>query len=256
MRRVTVFTALMILALLSSLIMLTAPANSETSAVGIELDGDTSIAIGSTNHYVLTISGGPAETGGVWSYNIIPIYENRTGSPKVEPENKSSDNNVFHFNFTAPAAVQRVKLKIEAESNNATDTETAERIVELKVVKPIVIRAKVFNEGEVSVDQAKVLFYGNSKLIGTKYVDVPPHANRTLVLNYTTYADGANKVTIKIDPENEILTLAGGNTEITKTVYYKEDAGKYEGLYQFFVVVLALMLLWTANWTRKKVRGY
>jgi hypothetical protein len=253
MRRALFLTALLALSIFTAL---ASPVSSETSNVAIDFTGDTTIAIGSTNHYVLNLTGGPAATGGTWDYNIIPIYENSTGSPKVEPKNMSSEDNVFHFNFTAPDVGQVVKLKIVAESRNVTDTSSSERIIDIKVVKPILIKAKVFNEGDVAVNQAKVYFYANSGLISTKYVDVPANTDRTLWVNYTTYVEGANKITIKIDPENEVLKLAGGTTEISKTIYYKEDAGKFEGLYMLGVFVMVIMLLWTANWTRKKVRGY
>ena len=251
--KLSIFIGLLIIMSIFSSLALTA--SSQTSNVAIDYEGDSRIAINSRNQYVLTLTGGPADTGGTWEYTIIPIYENWTGAPKVEPKNASSESNVF-FNFTAPGVAQLVKLKVLAESKNGTDSSTNERIIEIKVVKPIVISTTVYNSGDVSVEQAKVLFYANSNLISTKYVDLPANGNVTVHLNYTTYVEGKNSITIKIDPENEILKLAGGKTEITKVVYYREDAGKYEGLYILFIIVLIFMLLYVVNWTRKKVRGF
>ncbi len=232
------------------------PATAEKT--GIELIGPRVVAVGSVTQYTVKITGGPAENGnGTWEYRATLIPENYSGQPRIDQINGTSNStNIFTFNLTASDVEQTMKIVLKGTSSNETDSATVEKTIKIKVVKPIVLRAVVRNNGEMDAENVPVSFYVNGKLIGTKYVDVPAKGETEVSLNWTTYSDGEYSIKVVIDADNKLLELDEGNNALTSRVFVETHVKNLTGLYGFGIFVMCLITLYTFLWFIKKRRGY
>lgn len=211
------------LIVIMALLMVSIVPTGHVSAVGdvfIRLDGPTALATGSSQMYTLTISGGPAEQGGNFSYRISLSGLNTTGA-SVSPMTGNSTSGTFSLNITAPDIPQTLKVMINATSGNSAKSVTVEKTFSIRILRPIVISQGILNSGDVEAKNILVKFYVDDIFIGSKVVDVPAKSNVTVKYDWIVVNEkpGEHQVKVVMDAQNELVELSEGNNVAYHTIY-------------------------------------
>ena len=213
-----------IIVIMALLMVSLVPAGHVSAAgdVFIKLDGATAMATGNSQMYTLTISGGPGEEGGNFSYHISLGGLNTTGA-SVSPMTGNSTSGTFSLNITAPSLPQTLKVIINATSGNSAKSVTLEKTFSIRVLRPIVISQGVLNSGDLEARNVLVKFYVDEKFIGSKVVNVPAKSNVTVKYDWIAINEnpGAHHVKIVMDAGNELVELSEGNNIAHTTIYIK-----------------------------------
>jgi len=228
-----------------------APNASAYGGIEVTLQHPLFAGINETVQCVMTISGGPAQNGGNYSYGATVIGTNTTGSligPAAGPSQRSG---VFKLNITMPeVAPQTIKIRVNATSTGATSTasDTLQRDFEIKVVVPIVMKATVVNKGPVPVSNVTARFFADGTLLSTQTFNVS--ANGTQILSYSwtflKIKNGKHVVTITVDDPNDIVEFTDGNNVISRDIWIGKQSNVTGAVLSGGVVVLAVLvfLMW------------
>ena len=249
----TVLTALMIMGMFMVALL---PAGNVSAAgdVFVRLDGPVAMATGSSQMYTLTISGGPGEEGGNFSYRISLSGLNTTGA-SVSPMTGNSTSGTFSLNITAPSIPQTLKIMVNATSSNAAKAVTVEKTFSIQILRPIVISQGILNSGDIEAKNVLVKFYVDDRFIGSKVVDVPAKSNVTVKYEWIAVNEkpGAHQVKVVMDASNELVELSEGNNVAYSTIYIKGNSTITTVLWISIGGLLAVVfLLFTMKGKKKK----
>ncbi len=247
------YALIVVLALLTVSVV---PAGHVSAAgeVFIRLDGPTAMATGSSQMYTLTISGGPGEEGGNFSYRISLDGLNTTGA-SVSPMTGNSTSGTFSLNITAPNIPQTLKVMVNATSSNAARSVTVEKTFSIQILRPIVISQGILNSGDMEAKNVLVKFYVDDKFIGSKVVDVPAKSNVTVKYDWIAVNEkpGAHQVKVVLDASNELVELSEGNNVAYSTIYIKGSNTLTTILWVSIASLLVLLfLLYSMKGKKKK----
>ncbi len=255
--------ALSILAVAAILLPLLAvlPASPNASAfsgIDVAIEGPTFAGINQTIHLTMTISGGPAENGGNYSYGATIIGANTTGASVDPASAPSQSSGVFKFNVTMPVfAPETITLRINATSQNPTNTvsDTLQKDVKLNVVVPVLLKATLVNKGAVPASNVTAKFFVDGTLLHTAIVNITTNGTQALSYNWTflKLSRGKHIVTISVDDPNKIVEFSDGNNVITREIWYGKQSNVPGAVLTAGVIVLAVLvfLMWLQKPTRK-----
>lgn len=125
----------------------------------------------------------------------------------------------------------------------------------ISVVQPYVFSAQVLNEGGVDVNDVTVSFLVDGVLAGSKTVNLSAQSSAEVSYSWVTagLADGQHVSEIRIDGDNEFVTLYSGEKSYISTFYVgQQDYGGTNWFLGIVLAILALVLLWVY---RKPVRN-
>jgi len=252
MRSYTVIALIMAILMVS---LIPAGPAAASGDVFVRLDGPTALATGSSQIYTLTISGGPGEEGGNFSYSIGLSGLNTTGA-SVSPTTGNSTSGSFSLNITAPAIPQTLKVMVNATSHNAAKSVTVEKSFSIIILRPIVISQKIVNTGDVEAKNVLVKFYVDDSFIGSQVVDsIPAKSDATVEYKWLAEHEspGKHEVKVVVDSQNELVELSEGNNVAYHTIYI--SGGNTIGAVLWAVIgvlIAVLFLLYSMKGKRKK----
>ncbi len=257
-RRV-MLTAMTIAAILLPLVAVlpASPNASAYSGIVVTIDGPTFGGINETIHYVMTITGGPAENGGNFSYGATIVGTNTTGA-SVDPSSAPSQSSgVFKFNVTMPVfAPETITLRINATSQNPTNTiaDTLQKDFKIKVVVPILLKATLVNKGAVPASNVTAKFFADSVLLHSEIVNITANGTQVLSYNWTflKLSTGKHIITIAVDDPNKIVEFSDGNNVITREIWYGKQSNIPGAVLTGGVIFLAVMVF--LMWLQKPMR--
>ena len=198
----------------------------------------------------LTVSGGPAgDMGGNFTYKAEVVADNKTGS-SVSPSSGTSNSGVFRMNITLPGeAPQTIKVKFNVSSKDPATGDSVEKVREytIEVVDPIVIKAVVYNMGDVEAKNVTAKFYADGVYLGMKTFDIAAGASKSISYNWTwLHIDaGEHTVTVVLDGADDIVEFSSGNNVYTMTVYIGEEGNILGGVLTIGVVIMSVFVFLT-----------
>lgn len=247
-RRLAV-VALLVLSLVAPALVLlpTAPNARAFGGIEVTLQHPAFAGINATVPCIMTISGGPAEPGGNYSYTATVIGTNTTGA-SINPANGATQRSgTFKLNVTMPvAAGQTIKVRVNATSTTATGTtsDTLQRDFEFKVVTPVVIKVLVVNTGPVPVTNATARFYADGTLLSTQTFNISGIGSQNLSYNWTflKIKTGKHVVTVTVDDPNNIVEFSDGNNVISRNIWIGKQSNVAGAVLTSGVVILAVLV--------------
>ncbi|MDD1769540.1 MAG: hypothetical protein LUO79_00480 [Methanomassiliicoccales archaeon] len=251
----------MIALLMVSLLALTViPAARPAEAVVLDLhatvEGPTQVAINEKHLYYVNVTGGHgADPGGNFSYFAEVISPSGTDAT-VSPVNGVNASGTFVITITMPSKPGDITLRTNVSGYSSLGTDLQTKLNIISVVSPIVLSAKVVNQGSVPLTKVPIVFYlDGSKVYNTTF-DLAAGASRTIVFNVTNpVSSGQHVVRVELDPNNQFVRFAGGGTVFTQTVYVNPpDYGSTDGLLilLFIMLILVTYLIYKRPKRRKK----
>jgi len=239
------------------LILTSVPTVSAYSSVSVNLEYPTYAGKLQTVSCKLYVSGGPAgDIGGNYSYRAEVVAGNETGS-SVSPTTGSSQQGIFFFNVTMPGeAPQKIKIKVNATSTEWSGKDSKYRVgeFEMLVVDPIVITAKVLNNGPVDAYNVTAKFYADGTLLGTKVFNVSSHASVDLEYNWTFFRidSGKHVVTVTIDDPNNLVEFSDGNNAFSRTIYVGNQGNPMGAILTILLIIVSILVV--LMWFQKPVK--
>lgn len=226
--------------------MVMVSAEEDNSTFTVSIDGPSKIGIDEKHMYKITASSGKNDTNA--SYTWSPKLSGRVASEvTLFPGSGINSNGTFYFNLTAPTKAGEFTLTISVLWKNDTTNMTQETEVKVEVVNPIVLTAAVHNAANLTADDVMVAFYlyddpDNKVMLYNTTVTLDANATEVLVYNWTDYDISAGKHTflVQVDPDQEFVTLANGNSSLEMTIYY--DVAGY-GMVNTLLWVLIIAIL-------------
>lgn len=235
----------MALLLVAAMIALALPAQpaGAASPFYVKVEGRMLVPISETNQYVVSMAGGPAESGGNYSYTAQVSGELSSFDGKVVPSNAQGTTPIFALNVTAPSVAQEITLWINATSVKGTASATASTLIHITVVKPIVISANVVNQGNVTVTGVLVRFLADGAELHNTTITLASGTSQTVTYNWTAQgiSNGEHLITVQLDPQAQFVRLSSGGTVFTQTIYVG-DTG-FGNMDMVMVILFILFLL-------------
>jgi hypothetical protein len=213
-----------------------------TGPIYASLSGPTLIAINEKHQYQVIAVGGPGEgTGGNYSFKF-----ELAGSPKtdalVTPDSGVSTTGRFTTNVSASSFAEDLTLSVSVVSYNSTATSNITKIVVIKVVKPIVISAKVVNQGNATLTGVPVTFFIDDVQLYNTTINLNAKTTKTVVYNWTsqTVSDGEHSVRVELDPNSQFVRFSSGGTIFTQTIWVgaSDTSGNDAILIGLFILLL------------------
>ncbi|GEM_PF-1320992 len=226
----------------------------EYPPVAVFVKGPENIAINATGEYTVKVDGGPASMSdsGWYTFSARIEYENKTGNPGVDPTSGNSTTGVFRINITAPATEQTITLVVTGTSETPDgQKDSAEKRVKIKIVRPVVLKAKVKNEGKIRVENVPVVFYADGKEVARTRVSLDPGEEKTVMVNWTTYDDGPHTVEVKVDPEGNFWDVTTENNVASTQIYINKPHNYLNYLYATVLVLMAFFVYGKVREARK-----
>ncbi len=221
------------------------PAIGHAEAVPLPLhetvEGPMLTAINEKHAYYVNVTGGHgADPDGNYSYAAEIISPSGTDAT-VSPINGVNRSGVFVFNVTMPSKAGQMTLRVNASGYSTLGTDLLSREVLIQVVTPIVMSAKVVNQGSVAVTNVPIVFYLDDAQVHSTTFDLAAGASTTVVFNLTSsVSTGQHTVKIVLDPTNQFARFEGGGSVFTKTIVVNPpDYGSTDGL----LIILFVMLM-------------
>jgi hypothetical protein len=187
----------------------------------ISVHGKTTVAILEKNPYTVFAVGGPAEgVGGNYSF-VVTVEGADVADAVISPSNGKSSTGEFKFNLTAPSASTQMTIVVKVTSESDTGSElTASLNYYINSVVPIVIAAKVVNEGSMALLNVPVYFYGDGRLLDQQNISLTAGASKIVYYNWTeSVRQGQHEVQVVLDPNGEFVRFESGGTDYTQTIY-------------------------------------
>ena len=123
------------------------------------LSGPTLIATNEKPQYQVVAIGGPGESNGNYSFSFTVVGSSSASNALVTPDSGTSKTGRFTTNLTASSFAEDITLSVLVTSYNASATSNITKSIVVKIVKPIVISAKVVNQGNVTLTGIPVAFF-------------------------------------------------------------------------------------------------
>jgi len=235
-----------------------APNASAYGGIEVTLQHPEFAGLNETVQCVMTISGGPAQPGGNYSYGATIIGKNTSGSSINPASGPSQQSGVFKLNITMPEeAPQTIKIRVNASSTSAASetSDTLQRDFEIKVVVPVVMKATVVNTGPVPVSNVTARFFADGTLLSTQTFNVSANGTQQLSYSWTflKIKNGKHVLTITVDDPNNIVEFTDGNNVISRDIWIGKQSNVAGAVLSGGVVVLAVLvfLMWVQKPKRK-----
>jgi hypothetical protein len=221
------------------------------SPLFLKVEGPTLVSVSEMNQYTITGVGGPAESGGNYSFAAYVTGSQSDFTGFVRPLAGVSARSTFLVNVTAPNLGQTMTLFINMTSTKGLDTERASTSIVITVVNPIVISARVVNQGSMGVSGVPVKFLADGKQLYNTTIDLAAGESRTLVYNWTAQgiSSGEHLVTVELDPNGQFVRFASGGTLFTQTIFV---GGNDFGNINLLMVMMFILLLVLAYFIYKR----
>ncbi len=115
------------------------------------------------------------------------------------------------------------------------------------MVKPIVITAKVVNQGNATLTAVPSTFFVDDVQLYNTTIDLSAKATKTVVYNWTSQSvsDGEHAVRVELDPNNQFVRFASGGTIFTQTIWVgpTDTSGSDAVLIGIFILLLLVTYL-------------
>ncbi len=231
--------ALTLLSIVAPTIMVQATTPSDIFAT---LTGPKLIATNEKPQYQVVAIGGPGESNGNYSFSFTVVGSSSTSNALVTPDSGTSKTGEFTTNLTASSFAEDITLSVLVTSYNATATSNITKSLVIKIVKPIVISAKVVNQGNVTLTGIPVAFFVDDVKLYNTTISLSSKATETIVYNWTsqTVADGEHSVRVELDPNSQFVRFSAGGTIFTQTIWVgpTDSSGSDAVLIGLFVLLL------------------
>jgi len=234
-----------------------APNASAFSGIEVAIQGPTFGGINETIQLVMTISGGPAEDGGNYSYGATIVGANTTGASVNPASAPSQSSGVFKLNVTLPVfAPETITLRVNATSQNPTNTftDTLQKDYKISVVVPVLLKATLVNKGAVPASNVTAKFFADGTLLHTEIVNITTNGTQVLTYNWTflKLSRGKHIVAITVDDPNKIVEFSDGNNVITREIWYGKQSNVPGAVLTAGVIILAVLVF--LMWLQKPMR--
>jgi len=206
------------------------------------ISGQTLVAINEKHQYQVTAVGGPGEgVGGNYSFAFSVVGSSKTDA-LVTPDSGASATGRFTTNLSASSFAEVITLIVKVTSFNSTATSNVTKSIAIQVVKPIVISAKVVNQGNATLTGVPVTFFVDEVQLYNTTIDLDSKATKTVVYNWTSQAvsDGEHSVRMELDPNSQFVRFSSGGTIFTQTIWVgaTDTSGNDAVLIGLFVLLL------------------
>lgn len=237
------------------------------------VEGPTSLVIGESTGYKLTITGGPAddpsgEEAEEWGYTAylrssdedIDLESLDVKPTEASPVNDSSANNTFVINITAPQIPIDLELVVNATSRKGNDTAYVTKIKSIKVVAPIMINVTVWNRGLVNVQKVNVKFYVDDQFVGDYLIDnLNSNSSVNITYNWTTkheFSPGKHILRVSVDADNDMVELSEGDNTIEMPIYIADESEDrvWNWIWLIMGIFLAILFILWAFGGKSKYR--
>lgn len=182
------------------------------------LSGRTIVANGTTQGYVLNVTGGPVGQGN-YSYTAFVYAKNTTGL-SVTPTTGTDAQGVFYLNLTAGVQPEIVTLTINITAGAGSQQVYSVKSFLVNVVRPVTVTVPVTNEGPSGVQNANVSLYVDGSYVQSRNVTLS--AGQTTNVTFTWlayhYPAGSNIATVSINASGHVL-FSNGETQTSFTIY-------------------------------------
>ena len=218
-----------------------------TAPMYASISGPTLVAINEKHQYQVIAIGGPGEgTGGNFSFQFGVVGSSQTDA-LLTPDSGTSTTGKFTTNLTASTFVEDITLSVTVVSYNSTATSNVTKSIVIQVVKPIVISAKVVNQGNTTLTGVPVTFFVDDVQLYNTTIDLNSKATKTVVYNWTsqTVGDGEHSVRVVLDPNSQFVRFSSGGTIFTQTIWVgaSDTSGNDAVLIGLFVLLLFVTYL-------------
>ncbi len=235
----------------------TAPNARAFGGIEVTLQHPEFAGINETVPCIMTITGGPAQDGGNYTYGATILGTNTTGALIDPASGPSQQKGVFHLNITMPeVAPQTIKIRVNATSQTAkgTASDVLQKDFEIKVVVPVLIKATVVNSGPIPVSNVTARFYADGTLLSTQTFNVSANGTHGLSYNWTflKIKDGKHVVTVTVDDPNNIVEFTDGNNVISRDIWIGKQSNVAGAVLTGGVVILAVLVF--LMWLQKPMR--
>jgi hypothetical protein len=236
------------LSLLLFTILAPATVQAEASPLYASLSGQTLVATSEKHPYQIVAIGGPGEgTGGNYSFQFTLKGSSKTDG-QVLPDSGTSKTGKFMVNVTASSFAEDLTLSVKVSSYTATSSTNITKSLVIKVVKPIMITAKVVNQGNSTLTGVPVTFYVDDVKLYNTTITLSSKTTKSVVYNWTsqTVSNGEHNVRVELDPNSQFVRFSSGGTIFTQTVWvgpsdYSSSDGVLIGLFVLLLLVTYLV---------------
>jgi hypothetical protein len=206
------------------------------------ISGQTLVAINEEHEYQVMAVGGPGEgTGGNYSFTFDVVGSSTTDA-LVTPDSGSSTTGKFMTNLTASSFAETITLSVKVVSYNSTASSNDTQSIVIQVVRPIVISAKVVNQGNATLTGVPVTFYFDDAKLYNTTIDLTAKATKTVVFNWTSQSvsQGEHSVRVELDPNSQFVRFSSGGTIFSQTIWVgaSDTSGNDAVLIGIFVLLL------------------
>lgn len=211
------------------------------------LSGPTLVAINEKHQYQVIAVGGPGEgTGGNYSFTFDLVGSSKTDA-LVTPDSGVSNTGEFTTNVSTSSFAEDITLSVKVVSYNSTAVSNVTKSILIKVVKPIVISAKVVNQGNATLAGVPVTFFVDDVQLYNTTINLNAKATKTVVYNWTSQSvgDGEHAVRVELDPNSQFVRFSSGGTIFTQTIWVgaSDTSGNDAVLIGLFVLLLFVTYL-------------
>jgi len=234
-----------LLAVVTMTAMALVPVTAAAQAAGpmnVVLDGPKIVAVSEKNTYTISAVGGPAETGGNYSY-VATLSGPAVTDAVISPSNGISTTGKFTLTLTPPSTPQDFVLTVNVTSYNAGSSESQSKYIGIQAVRPVTITAKVVNSGNVTLNSVPIAFYLDDVKVFNTTFSVSAQASSVVIYNITAaLASGEHTVRAELDPQNQFARFSGGGSVFTQTIYVNPpDYGNSDGILILLFAALAFV---------------
>lgn len=237
--------ALLLISLLAVAVLPAArPAEALTLPLYASVSGPTLVAVNEEHSYTVTVTGGHGgDPGGNFSYYAEIISPSDTDG-NVTPVNGVSASGVFVISIAMPSKPGDITLRVNVSGYSSLGTDLLTKLIIISVVSPIVLSAKVVNQGSVPLTNVPIVFYLDGSQVYNTTFNLSAGSSNTIVFNMTIpVSSGQHVVVIELDPSNQFARFSGGGTVFTETVYVNPpDYGSTDGL---LIILFAMLIIVT-----------
>ncbi len=228
------------------------------SAITIRVDHPSYGAVSTQVPLVITARGGPAEDiGGNYSLTDITVSATNSTGFDWSPKNQMNELGVFKVNITMPSvANQTIKLTVNVTSTEWKEGKQtyASTTFSIKVVMPVMIKAKVYNLGAVDAQNVTARFYIDGDLIKTQIFNLSAGKYTNLTYNWTfaNLRQGQHTITVTVDDPAELVEFSDGNNVMTQVIYFGSPGNPVGAVLTMVLIIVAVLFVLT--YLQKPVR--
>jgi hypothetical protein len=232
------------------------PADALTLPLHVVVSGPLRVAINEKHQYTIFVNGGHGgDPGGNYSY-FAEVVSPPSTDASVSPVNGVNATGNFVITVTMPSKAGEITLRVNVSGFSSLGTDLLTRDILIEVVSPIVMSAKVINQGAIAVTSVPIVFYLDDVKVYNTTFDLAAGASKTIVFNMTDpVSSGQHTVKIVLDPTNQFARFEGGGTVFTKSIVVNPpDYGSTDGLLILLLVLLIIVsyLIYKRPKRRKK----